>query len=126
MKEKSEIKDKLVTGTGETPEDASVKEEFKTIVVHSAEYKTLLTKKYLNRKPWQKVNEKHEVSFIPGTILQLFVKVGQKVKKDQPLLMLEAMKMENTIFALHDCKVAKIHVKLGDRIPKGFLMLEYE
>ncbi|QQS52820.1 MAG: acetyl-CoA carboxylase biotin carboxyl carrier protein subunit [Bacteroidota bacterium] len=116
----------MVTEKEVTPINSASEEEYKTIVVHSAVYKTLLTKKYLNRKPWQKVNEKHELSFIPGTILKLFVKEGEKVKRNQPLLMLEAMKMENTIFALHDCKIAKIHVKVGDRIPKGFLMMEYE
>jgi len=100
--------------------------EYKTLVVHSAKYKTLYTEKYTNRKKWVKASDRHETSFIPGTILNLYVKEGDVIKKGQPLLILEAMKMENTIYAPFDGKIKQINVKEGDRIPKGVLMLEYE
>lgn len=98
---------------------------YETLVVHSAKYFTLLTKKYRDRKKWEKRNFMHEKSYIPGTLLELYVKEGDVVKKDQPLLILEAMKMENTIFAPFDCKIDKVNVKVGDILPKGTLMLEY-
>jgi biotin carboxyl carrier protein len=100
--------------------------EMGTLIIHGTEYKTFLTKKYKNRKNWVKPDEKDEVSFIPGTILTLYIKEGDLVKKDQPILILEAMKMENTIFAPFDAKIKKLNVKEGDRIPKGVLMLKYE
>lgn len=100
--------------------------QFETFVVHSAKYQTLLTKKFKNRKKWQPNNEKHIVSFIPGTILKIYVKDGEKVQKDKPLLILEAMKMENTIFAPFTGVVKKVFIKEGDRTPKGQLLLEFE
>jgi len=54
------------------------------------------------------------------------VKDGEKVQKDQPLLILEAMKMENTIFAPFTGVVKKVFIKEGDRTPKGQLLLEFE
>ncbi len=102
------------------------KVEFKTLVVHSAEYKTLLTTKYEKRKPWKKRDENHEINFIPGTILKFFVKEGDVVKKDDPVLILMAMKMENTIYAPFDAKIKKVCVSEGDVLPKGTLLVEYE
>jgi biotin carboxyl carrier protein len=42
------------------------------------------------------------------------------------MLMLESMKMLNTIEVPMDGKVCKINIKTGDKIPKGFLMVEFE
>lgn len=99
--------------------------KYETLVVHSAVYKTLLTKSYRNRKPWEKANPLHEKSYIPGTILKLYVKEGEQVKKGQPLLILEAMKMENTLYAPFDCKIEEVKVKEGEVCPKGTLLLVY-
>jgi biotin carboxyl carrier protein len=98
----------------------------KTLIVHGTKYKTFLTKKYENRKKWQKVNEYHEINSIPGTIIKVFIKEGATVKRGEPLMILEAMKMQNKIFAPFDCSVKKVNVKVNDKIPKGTLMLEYE
>lgn len=98
----------------------------KTLIVHGTAYRTTYTKKYENRKKWEKVNEKHIVSFIPGTIKKIFIKKGENVKKDQALLLVEAMKMENTIFSPFDGKIKSINIKLEDRVPKGELMIEFE
>lgn len=100
--------------------------QFETFIVHSAKYQTLLTKKYKNRKKWEPKNEKHVLSFIPGTILKVLVKDNEKVQKDQPLLILEAMKMENTMFAPEAVTIKKIHINEGDKIPKGKLLIEFE
>lgn len=47
---------------------------------------------------------------IPGVIMQLNVEAGSSITKGQPLLILEAMKMENVIKASCDCKVEQILV----------------
>ena len=129
MKNNTEVKDKKVAGTvkaGPKKEGkASDEHQFETFVVHSAKYQTLLTKKYKNRKKWEPKNEKLIVSFIPGTILKIFVKDKEKVQKDQPLLMLEAMKMENTMFSPFSGTIKKVYAKVGDRVPKGFLIIEF-
>ena len=55
----------------------------------------------------------------------LYVKDGDAIKKGQPILVLEAMKMENTIYAPFDGKIKKVHIKLGEVLPKGSLLVEY-
>lgn len=108
------------------PEGTNLKGKCKTLIVHGTKYKTLYSNKYQNRKKWNKPNEKHIISFIPGTVNEVFVRNGEKVRKDQPLLVLEAMKMENTIFAPQTGTVKLVQVKPQDRVPKGFLMIEFE
>lgn len=59
------------------------------------------------------------LSPMPGKILRLYVESAQKVKKDDPLLVMEAMKMEHTIKSLHDGVVDKIPYKEGDQVQGG-------
>ncbi|RKD92773.1 biotin/lipoyl-containing protein [Mangrovibacterium diazotrophicum] len=99
-------------------------EKNETIIVHSAVYKTEYTEKYRRRVKWEKPDENQLHSFIPGTIIDLFVKPGDKLKEGDPLMILEAMKMHNVVQMPFDGKIATVHVKAGDRIPKGFLMIE--
>ena len=56
---------------------------------------------------------------IPGLILEVFVKVGDKVTAGQALLKMEAMKMENAINAPHAGTVTAIKVKAGDAVNQG-------
>ena len=56
---------------------------------------------------------------LPGVILSIDCKVGDTVKKGQKLLVLEAMKMENTIPADRDGEVAEIKVNKGDSVLEG-------
>jgi biotin carboxyl carrier protein len=107
-------------------EEKEKKKRFKSFTVDESTYKTYTTKKFDERKPWEPDNPFKMVSFIPGTILKIFVKEGQEVKKGDPLLILEAMKMENEIMAEIDAKVKKIHAKVGDKIPKDYLYIEFE
>jgi biotin carboxyl carrier protein len=53
---------------------------------------------------------------LPGMILNIDCKVGDEVKKGQNLLVLEAMKMENSIPADHDGKIIEIKVQQGDSV----------
>lgn len=96
----------------------------KTIIIDNVKYKTRLTKKYLARKPYKALNLKSLLSFIPGTILKIHIKEGQKVRKGDQLLELEAMKMVNHLTAPIDGTILKIHVKSGDMIPKNHLLIE--
>ena len=56
---------------------------------------------------------------LPGVILDVKVSVGAEVKKGDLLLILEAMKMENTILADRDGKVTAINVRNGDSVLEG-------
>ncbi len=98
--------------------------DFKTLVVQGAVYKTTFTKKFENRVNYETPNENLIYSFIPGTIVDIFVKAGQKVKEGETMLLLEAMKMENQVRMPFDGKIVKIHVNKDETIPKRHLMIE--
>lgn len=65
----------------------------------------------------------HVKSPLPGVILELHVKVGDTVKAGQKLLILEAMKMENSIDSDKDGVVTAISVNKGDAVMEGDLLL---
>jgi biotin carboxyl carrier protein len=98
--------------------------EFPTFLTSSGGYKTGITKKFENRKEWAAPNPKMIKAIIPGTIIDVFVKSGQNVKKGETLLILEAMKMQNQILMPFDGKIKKVLVKPDEKIPKHYLMLE--
>jgi len=100
--------------------------DFKTLVIQGAVYKTKFTKKFENRVNYETPNENLIYSFIPGTIVDIFVKTGQKVKEGETMLLLEAMKMENQVRMPFDGKIVKIHVKKDEIIPKRHLMIEIQ
>lgn len=60
---------------------------------------------------------------MPGNILDIRVSVGEKVSKNKPLLILEAMKMENEIVAPQDGTITAIHVQKGDTVNAGTLLV---
>lgn len=89
-------------------------------------YETTLNKMYVNRKPWAPVNINHILSFMPGTVEELKVKVGDKVRKGESLMIFRAMKMSNNILSPIDGKVKAINVKVGENLPKNAVMIELE
>ncbi|HLO91968.1 MAG: biotin/lipoyl-containing protein [Chloroflexota bacterium] len=105
-------------------EGSKESQEIRTIVIDNVKYKTRLTKKYLARKMYSTEEPGKVYSFIPGTILKVSVKPGDKVKKGTHLLELEAMKMANNIVASIDGTVLNVYVKQGDLVPKNFLLAE--
>lgn len=56
---------------------------------------------------------------MPGTILDIHVKVGDTVTANQPVMVLEAMKMENEVVAEKDGVVASINVEKGAMVNPG-------
>lgn len=102
------------------------KPNYQTFVVTSARYLTLLTKKYERRKKWQSVDPNEIRSFIPGTILDVYVQPGQEVKEGEPLLLLDAMKMHTKIEMPVDGKIKEVFIKKGDRVPKDLVMIVIE
>ena len=65
-------------------------------------------------------------AFIPGTIVDVKVKVGQEVKQGDILVILDAMKMHNRIIAPLNTTVKEVNVKPGDRVCRGFIMVVLE
>lgn len=63
---------------------------------------------------------------LPGNILSVLVKAGDEVKKNDKLLIYEAMKMENNLLAEKDGTVTKVHVNPGDSVLEGDILIEIE
>jgi pyruvate carboxylase len=60
---------------------------------------------------------------LQGSLYKIFVKEGQEVKKNEPLFVIEAMKMENTVAATRNGVVAIITLKAGSMVTKDDLVL---
>ncbi len=63
---------------------------------------------------------------MPGVVLSVNVKVGQEVSEDDPLIVLEAMKMESSLVSPCDGVVKNILVANGNTVDKGQLLIEFE
>ncbi len=62
---------------------------------------------------------------MPGLIIDLKVKAGDVVKQGDPLLILEAMKMENILKSPGDGEVKSIKIKKGDSVEKNQVLIEF-
>jgi biotin carboxyl carrier protein len=100
--------------------------EYHTFNYDDSNYRTLFTKKFTDRKPYIPPDPKKIYAFIPGTIQKVHVKDKAKVKKGDPLLVFQAMKMNNIITAQINGVIKKIYVKNGDLVPKTQLLLEFK
>jgi acetyl-CoA/propionyl-CoA carboxylase, biotin carboxylase, biotin carboxyl carrier protein len=63
---------------------------------------------------------------MPGTVIRVHVAAGDRVAARQPLLVVEAMKMETPLVAPYEALVKAVHVEEGDRIAGGALLVELE
>lgn len=63
---------------------------------------------------------------MPGAITQVLIGANQTVKKDQPLITLEAMKMEYTIRAPQDGVVVENYFEVGDQVKSGDILVEFQ
>ena len=62
---------------------------------------------------------------MPGLVLDVMVSAGDEVKSDQPLLILEAMKMENVIKSPADNTVKKVEIIKGDSVEKNQVLISF-
>ncbi|HZY24641.1 MAG TPA: acetyl-CoA carboxylase biotin carboxyl carrier protein subunit [Bacteroidales bacterium] len=89
-------------------------------------YKTRISEKFRNRKSYKPADPRIILSFIPGTVLDIFIEKGQLVKKGEVLMILDAMKMQNKLKCIMDGKVKSISVNKGDKVSKGTVLLVLE
>jgi biotin carboxyl carrier protein len=101
------------------------KEQYKSLLVENIKYKTLLTRKYLEKKPYAPKDIKKITAFIPGTITNVFVTPKKKVKGGDKLLVLEAMKMRNDIISPLDGIIKEVYVKEGEKVNKEKILIEF-
>ncbi|MCB0368870.1 MAG: acetyl-CoA carboxylase biotin carboxyl carrier protein subunit [Bdellovibrionales bacterium] len=65
-------------------------------------------------------------SGMPGKIIEIFVKPGEVVAANKPLLIMEAMKMENEMRTPKDVKIKEICIKQGDSVESGAVLIKFE
>ena len=63
---------------------------------------------------------------MPGTVIEVLVERGVQVSARQPLVVLEAMKMETPLVSPYDATVREVHVRAGDRVAAGELLVELD
>ena len=63
---------------------------------------------------------------MPGKIVSVNVKDGQKIKSGENILVLEAMKMENLITATKDAKIKKVNIKENDAVEVDQVLIEFD
>ena len=66
------------------------------------------------------------IASMPGKVVDILVKPGDKVKAGQAILVMEAMKMENEIQADHDALVKSINVKKNESVECGAVLVIFE
>ncbi len=87
--------------------------------IRSAELATLMPKKAVAAA------SKVLRSPMPGLVVSIKVESGQQVKAGEPLVVVEAMKMENVLVAERSCTIGRIKVKKGDHLAFNDVMLEF-
>ena len=63
---------------------------------------------------------------MPGKVIQIFVKAGDVVKPNKPLLIMEAMKMENEMRSSTEVKVKEVRVQQGSSVETGQSLILFE
>lgn len=63
---------------------------------------------------------------MPGLILEISITIGDVIKENDPIIILEAMKMENIISSPRDGVIKSISVSQGEAVEKNQLLIEFE
>lgn len=98
--------------------------QLSSVTIDDTVYESQLTRKYLNRKKYVPNDPGAINAFIPGIVRKITVVNGQSISKGDPLLVLEAMKMMNNLTAHINGKVKQVHVREGEMVTKGQLLIE--
>ena len=104
----------------------SDRDDLQDLTIEGATYRTRLTRKWIHRKPFAPRNPRHVLAYIPGTIVEVLVEPGQSVARGDALVILEAMKMRNSITAPTDGSVKALLVEVGRLVDKGELLVELD
>lgn len=89
-------------------------------------YDTILTDQWKTSRAWRPPNPNHLLAAIPGTVLKIIAEVGQTLQKGDPLLIIEAMKMENCIIMPFDGTIKAILAEPGKQVKNKQLLVEID
>ncbi|MCF6248350.1 MAG: acetyl-CoA carboxylase biotin carboxyl carrier protein subunit [Desulfobacula sp.] len=100
----------------------------KTVIIKGRSYEVLdadLIEQNAFKKKMQ-VNKTIVASPMPAVVIGVLAKIGDKVKKDQALVIVSAMKMETTLFAPYDGIVSQINAKVDDKVMPTDILVDIE
>jgi biotin carboxyl carrier protein len=114
------------TENGSAKETRLDEAELAHLHVDGADYRTRLTRKYTLRPRYERRDARLVRAFIPGEVRRILVAPGQRVRRGEGLLILEAMKMQNEVTATVDGVVRRVAVDSLQKVAKGELLVELE
>ena len=104
--------------------DPMEKKENDRLNIDHTWYTTRLSKSYAERKPYAPPVPGRIYSFIPGTVVEVLVSIGDMVEEGDDVIILDAMKMKNRIKSHVSGTVTALNVKEGERVAKGMIIAE--
>jgi len=102
------------------------KSPLRKLMIGDTVYETQYTAKFERRRAYVPLDPKKVVCVIPGIIQRIYAHPSKKVARDESLMVLEAMKMQNDILCPLAGKVKAVHVRVGQMVAKGELLAELE
>ncbi len=102
-----------------------IKEIDNLIYMHSIDFGNVcleVADRYPSKE--NKIEEKGYISPMPSLVVDVFVKKGDKIKRNQPLIVLSSMKMENTLYSKAEGVIENINVVKGENIQAGRILLK--
>lgn len=95
------------------------------LFIDSTEYETEVPRNSL--KTYGGLPDSRDVkAFIPGTVVDVRVREGERVSAGQILLLLDAMKMHNEVCSGVDGRIAQVLVTKGDRVEKNQILVRLD
>jgi len=122
---KSQVEKTAESGSS-TKNKGAGKLVMETLLIGETNYHTTLTRKFKERKTWERPDEKEVRAFIPGTVRAILVKKGQKIEEGDPLLKIEAMKMLNNVASPVTGVIESISVSVNEQVAKNSLLLTFK
>lgn len=113
------INEKLYTCFISENEDGSLNITYEGFNFHFKRNDILGKGNFISKDTTESASDDKLVSPMPGKVIKLYVKPGDPVKKGEPLLIVEAMKMENNIVAPRDATIKEVLVSVQDMVERN-------
>ncbi len=121
----------LLVGTRSFTADVAAKDDVYTVACEGKSFHLKLLDERRAARPGEgggnsRKGDKEVRAFMPGKVVEVLIAVGDEVSKDQGVLIIEAMKMENEVRTSASGKVKEIRVSPGQAVESGELLVVLE